>query len=43
MSKERVIYYKDELNDDFANTNIIPVKINGDYKYIRKNIQVCTY
>jgi len=36
--KEKVIYYSDELNDDFANTNIIPVKINGDYKYIRKNI-----
>ena len=39
MSKEkRVIYYKDELNDDFTSSKIEPVKIDGNYKYIHKNI-----
>ena len=38
MSKEKkVIYYSDELNDDFADGNIETVKIDENYKYIRKN------
>ncbi len=38
MIKEKnVIYYKDELNDDFAKGNIETVKIDENYKYIRKN------
>lgn len=35
--KERVIYYSDLLNDDFAGTNITPIDINSDFTYINKN------
>ena len=35
--KEKVIYYKDEQTDDFANENIDTVKIDENYKYIHKN------
>lgn len=41
MQKEnetKIIYYKDELNDDFANNNINQIKLNEDYKYIHKNV-----
>lgn len=34
---EKVIYYTDELNDEFAGDNIKAIKINGKYKYIRKS------
>lgn len=36
---KKIIYYSDELNDDFAenNKNIDTVKIDGSYKYIHKN------
>ena len=37
MKKERVIYYQDELNDDFADSNIKVKPIPNDYKYIRKS------
>lgn len=36
--KNRIIYYKDLLNDDFANTNIKTIYTPKDYKYIHKNI-----
>lgn len=32
--KEQIIYYKDELKDEFSNTKIVPKKIDGDYQYI---------
>ena len=32
-----VIYYKDELNDEFSEAKIIPRKIDGKYVYIHKN------
>lgn len=35
---EKIVYYNDELNDDFASNEITPVKINENYKYIHKNI-----
>ena len=35
--KEKVIYYEDELNDDFVEGKIDTVKIDGNYKYIHKN------
>lgn len=36
MKKEqRVIYYSDELNDEFSGDNIVPKRIDGDYRYIR--------
>ena len=34
---KRVIYYTDELNDDFANSNVKPKVIDAKYKYISKN------
>ena len=37
MQKNRVIYYKDELNDDFSESNINPIKIDENYKYVHKN------
>lgn len=38
MKKDKIIYYKDELNDDFANTNIKTVPLFNKFKYIRTNI-----
>lgn len=38
MKKEqKVIYYSDELSDEFAGDNIIAKKIDGSYRYIREN------
>ena len=37
MKKERVIYYEDELNEDFAGNNIKVKPIKNEYKYIRKS------
>ena len=36
-NEKRIIYYSDELNDDFANGNIQAIKIDEDYKYIHTN------
>ena len=35
--EEKIIYYKDELNDEFSEAKIVPRKIDGNYKYIHKN------
>ena len=35
---KKVIYYKDELNDEFSTTQIIPKQIDENYKYMHKNI-----
>ena len=35
--KKNVIYYKDELNDEFSDAKIIPRKIDETYKYTHKN------
>ena len=40
---QKVVYYSDELNDDFASSEITPVKINEDYKYIHKNPLIGSY
>lgn len=37
MYNKKVIYYKDELNDEFSEAKIIPRQIDKDYKYIHKN------
>jgi 1-acyl-sn-glycerol-3-phosphate acyltransferase len=34
----QIIYYQDELNDDFANTNINAKKITADYRYSITNV-----
>ena len=36
MKKE--IYYSDELNDDFAGSNVKAIKIDENYEYVPKNI-----
>lgn len=38
MKNKKVIYYKDELNDEFSTAKIVPKKIDENYKYIHKNI-----
>lgn len=35
MEKRKVIYYQDELNDEFSTTEITPRPIDDNYKYIR--------
>lgn len=35
--KNKIIYYKDELNDDFSGSNIKPRVIDENYKYFHKN------
>ncbi len=37
MKDREVIYYKDELNDEFSKAKISPRKIDENYKYIHKN------
>ncbi len=34
---QKVIYYNDEINDDFAGTHINTIKIDENYKYVHKN------
>lgn len=34
MEKRKVIYYSDELNDEFSTAKITPKRIDGDYRYI---------
>ena len=36
MDKRRVIYYSDELNDEFSTFETTPPKIDGSYDYERK-------
>lgn len=37
MKEQKVIYYKDELKDEFSKAKIIPKKIDEKYKYIHTN------
>ena len=37
METKKVIYYKDELKDEFSGTYIKPIKIDESFKYIHKN------
>lgn len=34
---KKIVYYKDELNDDFANTNITHKKLDKNFKFVHKN------
>lgn len=34
--RDKVIYYTDELNDEFSTATIIPKRIDGGYRYMRK-------
>ncbi len=35
---EKIVYYEDELNDEFSGDDITPRVIDDNYKYIRRNI-----
>ena len=37
MAKQRVIYYTDELNDEFSSAVITPKRIDGTYCYVKKS------
>ena len=37
MNKKKVIYFSDELNDEFSSAKIEPMVIGDDYKYIRNS------
>lgn len=37
MKEKKIIYYQDELNDEFSTANIEPRIIDENYKYIHKN------
>ncbi len=44
MEKRKVIYYKDELNDEFSTAKIIPRRIDENYKYEHNIIwDICSY
>ena len=36
--EKQIIYYKDELNDEFSTAVIVPKRIEGDYVYIHKGV-----
>lgn len=38
MKNKEIIYYADEINDEFSTAKIEPRKIDENYKYIHKNI-----
>ncbi len=38
MDKRTVIYYDDELNDEFSLTQITPKRIDGNYTYIHESL-----
>ena len=38
MKQKEIIYYKDELNEEFSTAKILPRKIDENYKYIHKSV-----
>ena len=38
MKNDRVIYYRDELNDEFSTAKIEPIVIDENYKYFHGKI-----
>ena len=38
MKAEKVIYWSDELNDDFAGNDITTAKVGADFKFIRRGV-----
>ena len=37
QKEKQIIYYEDELNDEFSGAKITPRKIDGDYCYLHRN------
>ncbi len=38
MKNQKIVYYDDELNDEFSRANIKPKKIDAKYKYLREGL-----
>ena len=38
QKEKQIIYYNDELNDEFSTAKIIPKRIDANYKYIRDSL-----
>ena len=38
MEKQRVIFYRDELNDEFSTAQITPKRIDGSYRYCHDSL-----
>ena len=38
MDKRKVIYYEDELNDEFSTAKLTPKRIDGSYVYLRTSL-----
>lgn len=45
MNNKKIIYYEDELNDEFSSAKIKPKIIDENYKYIHNNIiwNICSF
>ena len=44
MKNKKIIYYEDELNDEFSKAKIKPIKIDEHYKYIHNKIwDICSF
>ncbi len=45
QKQKKVIYYDDELNNDFAGTNIHKCTVDENFKYVRRSLffRVCTF
>lgn len=45
LETRKIIYYKDELNEEFSTAKITPRMIDENYKYIHKNPfwNICSY
>ena len=44
MNYKKVIYYKDELNEEFSTAKITPRKIDEKYKYEHNFLwEICSY
>ena len=38
LKEKQIIYYQDELNDEFSRAKIIPKKIDENYRYLHRNL-----
>lgn len=45
MENKKIVYYQDELNDEFSKAKIDPRKIDEKYQYIHKNLiwNICAF
>ncbi len=44
MNNKKIIYYNDELNDEFSKAKIIPIKIDENFKYNHNKLwDICSF